>query len=169
MPYHPPSHHHLYIIHLIDTFYRITMSLKRSFVPKSDVKQWFTTTTKINNKPFCRYLWWNLIIIEKILTTFLERKWSLRATVTRLSPSQYGVVYYCAALCTIYSFFFTFWTIYSIYGRPTFFIIICRKKGCDPPPHTHTHIMYPPLFWVNKLLKALINSVVDISGETYIF
>ena len=44
----PPSHHHLYIIHLINwlqRFYRITMSLKRPFVPKSDVKQWFTITT----------------------------------------------------------------------------------------------------------------------------
>ena len=44
----PPSHHHLYIIHLINWlqfFYRIIMSLKRSFLPKSDVKQWFTTTT----------------------------------------------------------------------------------------------------------------------------
>ena len=43
----PPSHHHLYIIHLINwlqRFCRITMSLKRPFVPKSDVKQWFTTT-----------------------------------------------------------------------------------------------------------------------------
>ena len=43
----PPSHH-LYIIHLINwlqRFYRIIMSLKRPFVPKSDVKQWFTTTT----------------------------------------------------------------------------------------------------------------------------
>ena len=44
----PPSHHHLYIIHLINwlqRFYRIIMSFKRPFVPKSDVKQWFTTTT----------------------------------------------------------------------------------------------------------------------------
>ena len=44
----PPSHHHLYIIYLINwlqRFYRIIMSLKRPFVPKSDVKQWFTTTT----------------------------------------------------------------------------------------------------------------------------
>ena len=44
----PPSHHHLYIIHLINwlqRFYRIIMSLKRPFVPKSDVKQLFTTTT----------------------------------------------------------------------------------------------------------------------------
>ena len=44
----PPSHHHLYIIHLINwlqRFYRITMSLKRPFVLKSDIKQWFTTTT----------------------------------------------------------------------------------------------------------------------------
>ena len=47
----PPSHHHLYIIHLINwlqRFYRIIMSLKRPFVPKSDVKQWFTTTTTVN-------------------------------------------------------------------------------------------------------------------------
>ena len=46
----PPSHHHLYIIHLINwlqRFYRITMSLKRPFVPKSDVKQRFTTTTTV--------------------------------------------------------------------------------------------------------------------------
>ena len=38
----PPSHRHLYIIHLINwlqRFYRITMSLKIPFVPKSDVKQ----------------------------------------------------------------------------------------------------------------------------------
>ena len=55
----PPSHHHLYIIHLINwlqRFYRITMSLKRPFVLKSDVKQWFTTTTTtliglISSKP----------------------------------------------------------------------------------------------------------------------
>ena len=43
----PPPSHHLYIIHLINwlqRFYRITMSLKRPFVPKSDVKQRFTTT-----------------------------------------------------------------------------------------------------------------------------
>ena len=46
----PPSHHHLYIIHLINRlqrFYRIRMSLKRPFVPKSDVKQLFTTTTTL--------------------------------------------------------------------------------------------------------------------------
>ena len=44
----PLSHHHLYIIHLINwlqRFCRIIMLLKRPFVPKSDVKQWFTTTT----------------------------------------------------------------------------------------------------------------------------
>ena len=29
--------------------------------------------------------------------------------------------------------------------------------------------MYPPLLWLNKLLKALINSFVDISDETYTF
>ena len=49
----PPSHHHLYIIHLINwlqRFYRIIMSLKRPFVPKSDVKQWFTTTAQIKFK-----------------------------------------------------------------------------------------------------------------------
>ena len=40
----------LNIIHLINwlrRFYRITMSLKRPFVPKSDVKQWSTTTTSL--------------------------------------------------------------------------------------------------------------------------
>ena len=40
----PPSHHHLYIIHLINwlqRFYRITMSLKRPFMPKSDVKYYY--------------------------------------------------------------------------------------------------------------------------------
>ena len=50
----PHSHHHLYIIHLINwlqRFYRITMSLKRPFVPKSDVKQWFTTTIYIYITP----------------------------------------------------------------------------------------------------------------------
>ena len=38
----PPSHHHMYIIHLIkclQRFYRIIMSLILPFVPKSDVKQ----------------------------------------------------------------------------------------------------------------------------------
>ena len=51
----PPSHHHLYIIHFINwlqRFYRITMSLKRPFVPKSDVKQWFTTTTTTTDRLF---------------------------------------------------------------------------------------------------------------------
>ena len=49
MPYHP--HPHIIIctsFHLfkwLQRFYRITMSLKSHFVPKSDVKQWFTTTT----------------------------------------------------------------------------------------------------------------------------
>ena len=57
----PPSHHHLCIIHLINwlqRFYRITMSLKRPFVPKSDVKQWFTTTTGmtyIDIRTRCRF------------------------------------------------------------------------------------------------------------------
>ena len=52
----PPSHHHLYIIHLINwlqRFYRIIMSLKRPFVPKSDVKQWFTTTTTTTCHDIC--------------------------------------------------------------------------------------------------------------------
>ena len=47
----PHSHYHLYIIHFINwlqRFYRIIMSLKRPFMPKSDVKQWFTTTTAHN-------------------------------------------------------------------------------------------------------------------------
>ena len=38
----PPSHHHLYIIYLINLlqrFYHFIMSPKRPFVPKSDVKQ----------------------------------------------------------------------------------------------------------------------------------
>ena len=46
----PPSHHHLYIIHLINRlqrFYRITMSLERPFVPNSGVKQRFNTTANI--------------------------------------------------------------------------------------------------------------------------
>ena len=49
----PPSHHHLYIIHLINwlqRFYRIIMSLKRPFVPKSDVKQWFATCLLLKRK-----------------------------------------------------------------------------------------------------------------------
>ena len=44
----PPSHHHLYIIsshQLTTTFLSYYMSHKRPFVPKSDVKQWFITTT----------------------------------------------------------------------------------------------------------------------------
>ena len=51
----PPPHHHMYIIHLINwlqRFYCITMSLKRPFVSKSDVKQWFTTTTSYSK--LCR-------------------------------------------------------------------------------------------------------------------
>ena len=49
-----PPHHHLYIICLINwlqRFHRITMSLKRPSLPKSDVKQWFTTTTTTICKP----------------------------------------------------------------------------------------------------------------------
>ena len=60
----PPSHHHLYIIHLINwlqRFYRIIMSLKRPFVPKSDVKQWFTTTTTWHlNIRICYYIKWDI-------------------------------------------------------------------------------------------------------------
>ena len=62
----PPSHHHLYIIHLINwlqRFYRIRMSLKRPFVPKSDVKQWFTTTGRGK-------AWYVYYIIYKVLDVF---------------------------------------------------------------------------------------------------
>ena len=69
----PPSHHHLHIIHLINwlqRFYRITMSLKRPGVPKSDVKQWFITTTTIIHQVvftdlFCRLqeLTWRRIVL----------------------------------------------------------------------------------------------------------
>ena len=48
----PPSQHHLYIIssHQLTakflSYYNVT---QKTFVPKSDVKQWFTTTTTIYN------------------------------------------------------------------------------------------------------------------------
>ena len=49
MPYHPHPHINIctsfHLINWLQRFYRIIMSLKRPFVPKSDVKQWFTTTT----------------------------------------------------------------------------------------------------------------------------
>ena len=68
----PPSHHHLYIIHLINwlqRFYRIIMSLKRPFVPKSDVKQGFTTTTYIfvslNNYQFSSFNWRETVVSDK--------------------------------------------------------------------------------------------------------
>ena len=63
----PPSHHHLYIIHLINwlqRFYRTRLSLKRPFVPKSDLKQWFTTTTT-TPIVFC-------IVIEIIVMLWLK-------------------------------------------------------------------------------------------------
>ena len=46
---HPTSSSVHHFISSIDLFYRITMSLKRPFVPKSDVKQLhvFTTTTAL--------------------------------------------------------------------------------------------------------------------------
>ena len=53
------------IIHLINwlqRFYRILMSLKRPFVPKSNVKQWFTTTTMSGIQPN----WW-LLYVQKVL------------------------------------------------------------------------------------------------------
>ena len=56
----PSSHYHLYIIHLINwlqRFYRITMSLKRPFVPKSDVKQRFTTTTTADGTQLINLIW----------------------------------------------------------------------------------------------------------------
>ena len=67
----PPSHHHLYIIHPINwlqRFYRITMSLKRPFVPKSDVKQRFTTTTTlltIDSLHLERLARWTVIVYSK--------------------------------------------------------------------------------------------------------
>ena len=79
----PPSHHHLYIIHLINwlqRFYRIIMSLKRPFVPKSDVKQRFTTlyTNTIHyvpSVPFTKqYImppWFN-IQIRNIMTPWFD-------------------------------------------------------------------------------------------------
>ena len=70
----PPSHHHLYIIHLINwlqRFYRITMSLKRLFVPKSDVNQWFTTTTTRYIEFTTRYIELKSCYIE-LITQYIE-------------------------------------------------------------------------------------------------
>ena len=67
----PPSHHYLYIIHLINwlqRFYRIIMSLKRPFVPKSDVKQRFTTTTTIIESSGCQ-----LVVVLCLLGRFVAR------------------------------------------------------------------------------------------------
>ena len=54
----PPSHHHLYIILLINwlqRFYRITMSLKRPFVPKSDLLLLLVIqTTSVSKRLLCR-------------------------------------------------------------------------------------------------------------------
>ena len=69
----PPSHHHLYIIHLINwlrRFHRITMSLKIPFV-KSDVKQWFTTTTW--NQYFSK-IWWIVVILATTISASNEWK-----------------------------------------------------------------------------------------------
>ena len=69
----PPSHHHLYIIHLINwlqSFYRITMSLKRPFVSKNDVKQWFTNTTTTKN------LWYTLPCLSYLVLINTWVKWS---------------------------------------------------------------------------------------------
>ena len=41
-----------HLINWLQCFYRTTMSLKRSFVPKGEVKQWFTTTTTLT-PPHC--------------------------------------------------------------------------------------------------------------------
>ena len=53
MPYFPHTHFiictSLHLINWLQRFYRITMSLKRPFVPKSDVKQLLTTTTTTLN------------------------------------------------------------------------------------------------------------------------
>ena len=70
----PPSHHHLYIIHLINwlqRFYGIIMSLKRPFVPKSDVKQWFTTTTIYSKL----YLLCNVTRLILVLSACLTSAW----------------------------------------------------------------------------------------------
>ena len=42
----------LHLINWLQRFYRITISLKRPFVPKNDVKQWFTTTTTYSGQTF---------------------------------------------------------------------------------------------------------------------
>ena len=77
----PPPSHHLYIIHLINwlqRFYRITMSLKRPFVPKSDVKQRFTTTTTTYLGPLLH----NILIDTVIISLYLNDKVSAKDTVT---------------------------------------------------------------------------------------
>ena len=84
----PPSHHHLYIIHLINwlqRFYRIIMSLKRPFVPKSDVKQWFTTTTTTLKR--CWPNWFNLRLISQCV--------GLRMSATADCPRPDDVIYSC--------------------------------------------------------------------------
>ena len=69
MPYHPHPHIIINLINWLQRFYRITMSLKRPFVPKSDVKQWFTTTIPTHPK------WetmWNTIACRLRLTTAMH-------------------------------------------------------------------------------------------------
>ena len=48
----PPSRHHMHIIHLITglhCFYRLTMSLNWSLVPKSDVKHYFSNPDPVES------------------------------------------------------------------------------------------------------------------------
>ena len=52
---------------------------------------------------------------------------------------------------------------YSIWG--TFYNNLSKRGGWASPPRT----MDPDLFLLNKMLKASINSFVDIFDETYIF
>ena len=107
--------------------------------------------------------------ILKYLLLFLKKIWvgekcpwrSLSQQLLGYSPI---LVYHCAALCKMYSFNH----ILSNFTRfMVFFILICQKKGVRSSPPAHR--MYVPLSWLNKLLKALINSFVVISDETYIF
>ena len=55
---------------------------------------------------------------------------------------------------------------YHIFNHFTRFRVLkkkCLKRGASPSPPPHT--MDPPMFRLNKLLKTLINSFVDFSGE----
>ena len=74
------------------------------------------------------------------------------------------LVYHCAALCKMYCFnhVLSYFTRFVV----LFYINLSKKRVRSPPPHT---LCIRPMFWLNKLLKLLIYSFVDISGEIYIF